>query len=644
MLHPDPSVVLPGVASRGGVPDYGVIGPLWRDLQTIRPQEEFGSTLSSGSLALVSSWMRECHSTHKKCHEVFRGDLIGQPVVGSAWFPDRLIRITKAISSTGAVQTHTRVVVKSDPADFTLAQIAAGVNYLSFSHCWGPDPPGGRDGTVLKDNNLAAWRQYLPLPTLPKAFQDAVRVCTALEFDHIWIDSLCILQGNPVDWEEQAPQMADVYKFAWLNIAALSSPADASGFINDARDPRVIFGFHTPLALALNLYPSTPNHLGQPCAFLTGATKFIWDYQSDLPGCGDWMAPLFTRAWVYQERSLSRRTLAFATHGVHFVCDEGNHGEMPAWPGNVSAGSPRYLLHSALEQTTPQSPLSSFPKSLTQHFNSTWTTAVHSYSECHLTQPTDRLMAISSVAQELGKVIRSRYLAGLWETQLVFQLAWLTCVGRTVAPRAPVTSKGYVAPSWSWTSIEAPVVPKDMFDLRERCLADVRAVHTVLKTGFAYGNVTAGWLRMWGGLRGVTAYGLEDKSLRLTDAGTGERVWFAADTREVMDVLGSWNWTQRVVWMPLVLGISGPTVSCTALVLVEVGVGEPLGIGAGSFVKPGERVYRRLGTGSFGRIPSLMRQDKLVMSLGTFPETEDYDAILGGFVRNEWGYREFVII
>ncbi|KXJ84723.1 hypothetical protein Micbo1qcDRAFT_110726, partial [Microdochium bolleyi] len=61
-------------------------------------------------------------------------------------------------------------------------------------------------------------------------------VCASLGFDHIWIDSLCILQDSEKDWEEQSAVMADVYKFAWLNIAALWTTSDYEGFINDTRE------------------------------------------------------------------------------------------------------------------------------------------------------------------------------------------------------------------------------------------------------------------------------------------------------------------------------------------------------------------------------------------------------------------------
>lgn len=90
------------------------------------------------------------------------------------------------------------------------------------------------------------------------------------------------------------------------------------------------------------------------------------------------------------------------------------------------------------------------------------------------------------------------------------------------------------------------------------------------------------------------------------------------------------------------LSVDSNTVACTTLVLAEVSPGEESG--GGTFIKAGEKVYWRLGTGNFGRILSLFRQDRLLMSLGTYPEAFDMTDIVRGFVRNEVGYQEFVIV
>ncbi|KAB2571067.1 hypothetical protein DBV05_g10263 [Lasiodiplodia theobromae] len=46
---------------------------------------------------------------------------------------------------------------------------------------------------------------------------------------YIWIDSLCIIQGDKQDWFEQSRQMADIYGNAFLNIAATAATDSYEG-------------------------------------------------------------------------------------------------------------------------------------------------------------------------------------------------------------------------------------------------------------------------------------------------------------------------------------------------------------------------------------------------------------------------------
>lgn len=73
------------------------------------------------------------------------------------------------------------------------------------------------------------------------------------------------------------------------------------------------------------------NHDEKQCVLLKGKTRLLWDYSEDIPGSTAFNAPLFTREWVYQERSLARRTLAFANTSLYWFCDEHSLCEQPGW-------------------------------------------------------------------------------------------------------------------------------------------------------------------------------------------------------------------------------------------------------------------------------------------------------------------------
>ncbi|KAH6662301.1 heterokaryon incompatibility, partial [Halenospora varia] len=58
---------------------------------------------------------------------------------------------------------------------------------------------------------------------LSRAFQDAIRVIRELGLQYLWIDSLCVLQGDTKDWEHEAKRMEDVFSSAYCVIAANSA-------------------------------------------------------------------------------------------------------------------------------------------------------------------------------------------------------------------------------------------------------------------------------------------------------------------------------------------------------------------------------------------------------------------------------------
>ncbi|KAN0096769.1 Heterokaryon incompatibility protein (HET) domain containing protein [Hyaloscypha variabilis] len=80
----------------------------------------------------------------------------------------------------------------------------------------------------LKNAKLDVYLQNIPLETLPKTFQDAISITRELGLRYIWIDSLCIIQDSPEDWEKEASLMHTVYKNAYCTVAA-SASRDGSG-------------------------------------------------------------------------------------------------------------------------------------------------------------------------------------------------------------------------------------------------------------------------------------------------------------------------------------------------------------------------------------------------------------------------------
>lgn len=169
------------------------------------------------------------------------------------------------------------------------------------------------------------------------------------------------------------------------------------------------------------------------------------------------------------QRQLSPRVLNFTKTQMYWECDEMQASESYPYRfpeedwANVKgkALNPFSLLHVNVEEE--DTPIDTGVSPLVKRAFDVWGNAVSAFTVGYssntdgspgfaknLTQPADKLVAISAIAHELEPFMNCRYLAGHWETDLVRQLAW---TGSNDSQR-PST---YRAPSWSWASVDAPI-------------------------------------------------------------------------------------------------------------------------------------------------------------------------------------------
>jgi hypothetical protein len=83
---------------------------------------------------------------------------------------------------------------------------------------------------------------------------------------------------------------------------------------------------------------------------------------------------------------------------------------------------------------------------------------VSGYSQRSISEPHDKLLALSAVASRFHNELGDTYLAGCWRNSLIRDLAWV--VQQHIVPsRKP---KEYRAPSWSWASIDGCIFYADV--------------------------------------------------------------------------------------------------------------------------------------------------------------------------------------
>jgi hypothetical protein len=97
-----------------------------------------------------------------------------------------------------------------------------------------------------------------------------------------------------------------------------------------------------------------------------------------------------------------------------------------------------------------------------------WYELVQTYSRCELSKTTDRLPALSGLAQALSTILNDTYAAGLWRSDIHVGLTWhCSHAVEILSPYvASETSRRYIskddspasgAPSWSWASTNSKV-------------------------------------------------------------------------------------------------------------------------------------------------------------------------------------------
>lgn len=214
------------------------------------------------------------------------------------------------------------------------------------------------------------------------------------------------------------------------------------------------------------------------------------------------------------QRLLPPRVLHFAQTQLYWECDEVSACEsypkaMPYESGTnvkVKAFNPftRGSYHS--EEATIDENLETFDQRRRNFV--AWGWILEQYTGSKLTYEKDKLVAVSAIAKEMKPRMRCRYLAGLWENDMVRQLAWQG----SFYPR-PTT---YRAPSWSWASVDGKnqyFINMYPHGYQYYPLIEILTAHVDLASEDEMGPVTGGYLDVHGRLFRVDAEKREGKQM-----------------------------------------------------------------------------------------------------------------------------------
>lgn len=278
--------------------------------------------------------------------------------------------------------------------------------------------------------------------------------------------------------------MGDVYHNSYVTIAAAWSRESKGGCFSKT-SPDICMAFKD------TAQPEVPL-IGARACLISG--KAFTDAEYNVYN------PLFDRAWVYQERLLSRRILFCSRKEFEVGCQEAHHcecGNRGLEPHFWKAGDLNLATHRksfGMSKKPNGDGLQGFHFERKVYKN--WFQVVEGYAKLSLTNKNDKLPALSAVAKLAMRNIPGEYLAGIWRGSLMEGLLWYV-KGRLSIPRP--RGKDWRAPSWSWVSVDSPsglahLPIKGGFS--DAYYGKIKAAECTLAGSNALGQVTSGFIRL----------------------------------------------------------------------------------------------------------------------------------------------------
>lgn len=516
--------------NRGGTCPHRANPASWTPWSEYKCGEVIPSGTDLGSyVSTIRYWLESCTRNHPRC-------------CPSASPPPRLpTRVLELGASEDAV--HLIDTRTTQPRPLLLP-------YMALSHCWGSGPlPLTLLATPLPQTHQVA--------ALPPSFRDAIRLARALSIRYLWIDSLCILQDCPSDWESESSQMLQYYSGAFLVLAASRAASPASGFLR-AREPcGIVRSRRRPACSSAGLVGAAA--AGGAAGVISA--RFSPHLASELDLSSARIAPLDTRGWALQERLSARRVVHFYDAEMVWECE----GETRCECGRLSdrhrlLESGRLPLKMRVAQGMVAAARSGDARSVEEAFGA-WVDLVQQYTRRALTKDEDKLPAIGGLARMFseGRTL-GRYLAGVWEGALLPCLLWRVEDARRV--RRPRT---YVAPSWSWAGLVGRVNWKCVDEYRLRFVAQVLDCRAVCGGTDAFGRVESGMLRIRTKTWETRAeYQPAGGSMALT---SGDNAYFDVNGRSRRN---SYRLYRTVKCVIIAEGSSGPGLGAPALLALVV--------------------------------------------------------------------------
>ncbi|KAI0882598.1 heterokaryon incompatibility protein-domain-containing protein [Annulohypoxylon maeteangense] len=368
----------------------------------------------------------------------------------------------------------------------TLHSISPVPAYAALSYCWGP-PEDARSQLTTTNETFEMRQKGIEDHEMTQVLKDAIFTTRALGIRYLWVDALCIKQGDTDDWVRQSVDMSKIYGNAKVTLCAASSMSCQESFLRQ-RGSRIRMPFHSTLRPGITgsfdiQFKYVRRDTYTPRLFShRGVSVFDLDLSF-----ANWAG----RGWVFQERFCSRSKLIFGNSFIHFLCDTETHKM-----GKSLIDGPWVVSLSTIINGNPNELYSAWRYRVLRRyarFN------IHSFSN-----HTDLLPALSGLAQCFHQRLQDDFLAGFWKRDLLRSLLWFVRYSDGGYPPHETeflpSHDSYIVPSWSILG-RGYSQGNWEYDWRlESIRPATQLLHAItdLKSGNPFGAITGGKLTIRG--------------------------------------------------------------------------------------------------------------------------------------------------
>lgn len=375
--------------------------------------DNFAATPGESLSSKAAAWIRErLDSCSRVCH----------PMAETKFLPSRLVRV----DCDPPRLVETRHLARADGLE----------KYAALSYCWGK-PDEAKMQLKTEKTTIHVMLEGIPEPEMTRVLKEAIQATRALGIPFLWIDALCIVQGDKGDWEKESKMMGKIYNEAYCTLCAISSKSCLEGFLQ-LRPALLSIPFRS------NLDPSiTGEYSLRFRGLVSSQARSLEDIRYSAIYEDFTASNWAQRGWTYQEYALSKRLVVFSHNAVHFICPDGSQTFGHNADQEEDGVDYFQVDHLEADMTADEA------------YNE-WCNVAADFSRRLLTYPGDRFPAISGLARYFGDILEDEYLAGLWKSDLWRGLYWGVGVNVAASWAALLEQLSrpnvYKAPSWSWAS------------------------------------------------------------------------------------------------------------------------------------------------------------------------------------------------